>query len=131
MIPRYAHFLFFRKGTSFLTTFCVWFFRKIFLMLYSIKWPNFIVRLSSLLEILDSICIVITCYQVCDVINFVTNFSFIVKSFFCMIKKIGRNLNILRTKRAFKMTPKVFFILVKGLWVARNCLRPEGAPSTP
>ena len=131
MIPRYAHFLFFRKGTSFLTTFCVWFFRKIFLMLYSIKWPNFIVRLSSLLEILDSICIVITCYPVRDVINFVTNFSFIIKSFFCMIKKIGRNLNILRAKRAFKMTPKVFFILVKGLWVARNCLRPEGAPSTP
>ena len=37
------------------------FWRKIFLLLYSINWPNFIVWLSLFCEILDNICIVIVC----------------------------------------------------------------------
>ena len=50
LILRYAQFEFFRKGsgTSFSTTFCVYFSRKMFLMLHSINWPNFIVWLSLL-----------------------------------------------------------------------------------
>ena len=35
------------------------FLRKMFLMLHSINWPNFIVRLPLLLEILDNMCITI------------------------------------------------------------------------
>ena len=46
-----------------------------------------------------------------------------------MTKKSGENLNILKTKRDFKMTPKLFLILFKGLSVARNCLRPQGVSS--
>ena len=40
----YAQFRLFRKGsgTSFSTIFCVWFFKKMFHMLYSYNWPNFI-----------------------------------------------------------------------------------------
>ena len=37
------------------------FFKKMFLMLYSIKWPNLIARLLLLLEILVHICITIAC----------------------------------------------------------------------
>ena len=33
------------SGTSFSTTFCVWYFTKMFLIIHSIDWPNFIVRL--------------------------------------------------------------------------------------
>ena len=37
------------------------FLRKMFLMLYSIYWPNFIVWLHLLLEILDNISTTIVC----------------------------------------------------------------------
>ena len=35
--------------------------RKMFLMLHSISWPNFVVWLLLLLEILDNMCITIVC----------------------------------------------------------------------
>ena len=47
--------------------------------------------------------IMITCYPVCDVINFVVNFSFLIRPFFYISKSYDKYLNILRTKRAFKM----------------------------
>ena len=58
MFQRYDQFWLFRKGSSnsFFTTFCVWFFKKMFLMLYCTNWPNFIAWLPLLLEILVSIC---------------------------------------------------------------------------
>ena len=34
----------------------------------------------------------------------------------------------MRTKRAFKVKEKTFFIILKGLPVARNCLIPESGP---
>ena len=46
------------------------------LMLYSINWPNFIVRLSLLVEILDNVCIAIICSRGCDFINFEINLPF-------------------------------------------------------
>ena len=64
LIERYIQFWFFRKGSgnSFFTTFCVWFSKKtMFLMLYSINWPNFIAWLPSLTEILGNMCIAILC----------------------------------------------------------------------
>ena len=42
--------------------------RKIFLILYSINWPTFIVWLSLFLEISGNMCIVIACWPVCDVV---------------------------------------------------------------
>ena len=44
--------------------------KKLFLTLYFVSWPNFIAWLCLLLEILDNICTVIICFQVCDFINF-------------------------------------------------------------
>ena len=40
--------------------------RKMFLMLHSINWPNFIVWLLLLLEILGNMCITIFCLPGCD-----------------------------------------------------------------
>ena len=52
------------------------FWRKIFLLLYSINWPNFIVWLHLLCEILGNMCIEIVCKPGCDVMNFeVVNLS--------------------------------------------------------
>ena len=42
-------------------------------MLYSINWPNFIVCLSLLLEILSYMCITIVYFPVCDVVNLEIN----------------------------------------------------------
>ena len=39
-----------------------------------------------------------------------------------------KNLNILRTKWAFDVKQKLFFIIFKELLAAKNCLRPESAP---
>ena len=43
------------------------------------------------------------------------------------LKRHGKTLNILRTKRAFKMK-WAFFIICKGLSVTRNCLSPDSGP---
>ena len=45
-----------------------------------------------------------------------------------MAKKRDKNLSILRTKRAFKLNKKAFVIILKGLSLVKNCLRPESAP---
>ena len=43
-------------------------------------------------------------------------------------KSQDKNLNILRTKRAFAVRWKAFFITCKGLTVAKNYIWPESAP---
>ena len=52
---------------------------KIFLMLYSINWSNFIVWLPLLLQILGNMCIAIVCQPGCDVMNFKINMIFVIK----------------------------------------------------
>ena len=86
---------------------------KMFLMLCSIKWPNFIVWLPLLLEILGNMCIIIVCWPGCDVINSKINLIFLINLFLYRTKKV-KNLNILRMKRAFKVKWKTFFIIFKG-----------------
>ena len=79
------NFIFFRKETrnSIWFAFCVWFFKKkMFLMLCSIKWINFIAWLPLLLEILVNMCIVIASWSGCDLINFGINLIFLIKSFY-------------------------------------------------
>ena len=73
----------------------------IFLLLYFINWPDFIFWLPLLTEILNNICIVITCCLVCDVINFENNLRFIIKPFFYITKSQDKSLNISSTKKAF------------------------------
>ena len=48
-------------------------------------------------------CIAIVCFPGCDVVNFEINLIFLIKPFFYMAKIEDKNLNILRTKRPFKV----------------------------
>ena len=57
---------------------------NVFLMLYFVIWPNFIVWLLLLLELLGNMCTVNICFTVCDIIKFEINHSFLNKSFFCI-----------------------------------------------
>ena len=78
--------------------------RKTFLLLYFINWPNFIVWLLLLREVLTNMCIAIVSFRGCDVINFEINLIFLIKPYLSTWPKSqDKNLNILRTKRAFKV----------------------------
>ena len=58
------------------------FWRKIFLVLCSTNWPNFIVLMSLLCEILGNMFIGIVCKPGCDAMNFEDNLTFVIKLFF-------------------------------------------------
>ena len=53
--------------------------RKMFLMLHSINWPNFIFWLPLLFKVLGNMCVAIVCFPGCDVINFEINLIFLIK----------------------------------------------------
>ena len=61
---------------------------KMFVMLYSIKGPNFIASLALLLEILGNMCIAIVCYPGCDVMDFEINLIFLIEPFFQHDQKV-------------------------------------------
>ena len=46
--------------------------------------------------------IVIVCYPVCDIINFETCFSFLIKSFSYMTKNSEQKLKYLQNKKSFQ-----------------------------
>ena len=73
---------------------------KMFLMLHSIDWPNFVAWLPLFPEILSNMCIAIVCYPGCDVMDSEIKLFFLIQPFF-LPKSNDKNLNILRTKRAF------------------------------
>ena len=62
--------------------------RKIFLLLCSINWPNFIVLLPLLCEILGNICIGIAFKPGWDVMNFEVNLIFLIKHSFLHDQKV-------------------------------------------
>ena len=101
------------------------FWRKIFVTLHFIKWPNLIAWLPLLLEILGNMYIIVICCPVCDILSFEINHSFLIKLFFYITKSQDKNVNISRTKRALNMKWKIFFIVFKGLSIVKNCLKPE------
>ena len=72
MIQNIFNFDFLEKdlGIVFPPYFVYHFSRKMFVMLYSIKWPNYIPWMLLLLEILGNMCIVIVCFPSWEVINF-------------------------------------------------------------
>ena len=51
--------------------------RKMFLILCSISWLNFIVWLPLLFEVLGNMCIAIVCFPGCEVINFKIDLIFL------------------------------------------------------
>ena len=99
-----------RPGTSLPSSFYAWFWRKIFLLLSIITWPNLIAWLPLLREMLGKICNIIAC---CEVKNLEINFVFLTEPFFYINKKSRQKLNILRTEWAFK--PKLKTSFFKGL----------------
>ena len=123
------------SGSSVPASFSAWFLKENFL-LYSINWPNFIVWLLLLREIVDNIYIYIHIYIYIYIHNthiyiyiykilFLTRFwrrkfcinqSYISNEavFATWQKSQDKNLNSLRTKRAFKMKKKYFASLLKG-----------------
>ena len=70
------------------------FWRKIFLLLYSISWQNFVFCLALLRGILGIMCITIIRLPCCDVISF-SNFSFY------MAKNSRQNFKYLGNKKCF------------------------------
>ena len=64
------------------------FWRKVFLLLYSITWPIFNVWLSLPREILGNMYIVIVSQPGCDVKNFKINLFFLIKPFLLHHQKI-------------------------------------------
>ena len=53
------------------------FFKKIYPLLYSIKWQDPIVWLPLHLEILSNVCIVLVCYPGCNIIDLKLNLVFL------------------------------------------------------
>ena len=86
-------FVFLEKGLGIVspTYFVYSFSRKIFFVLYSINWPNFIVWLLLLLEILPC----------CDVILFEINFISLIKPFFYTTKKWIQKFEYLENDKKF------------------------------
>ena len=56
------------------------------------------------------------------------NVIFLIRPSLYMNKKAKTKTYILKTKRAFEVKYKAFFIIFKGLSVPKNYLRPESAP---
>ena len=99
-----------KSGTSLSTTFCILFFKKIFLMLYSFNWLNFIVYLPLFLEIVGNMCIVIICRPIRYVINFEINHIFLINMFFYESAKLRalRHKNVLACQRALRVYVPTF-----------------------
>ena len=63
---------------------------------FSIDWPDPLVWLPLILEVMGDIYIVIICFLVYDVINFEINFSFLIKPFYYRTKKSGQKCEYLK-----------------------------------
>ena len=130
MIQRYARFWFSGKSLVLVSPsyFGHNFSRKMFLMLHCINWPNFIVWLLILLEILGNMCIMIVCWRGCDIIKFEINLIYLINTFCFMTKKSRQKLKYLENEKSFLGEIKSIFIIFKGLSAAKNCLRPDSVP---
>ena len=73
-------------------------------------------------------CIAIVCQPGCNVLNFEINFIFLLRPFLYMTKKSKQKLKYLQNENSLLGEIKSFFIIFKGLSVAKNRLRPASAP---
>ena len=121
LIQKYAQFWSFGagSGSSFSTVLCMIFQEKSF-TLYSINWPNFIVWLSLLFEILGNMCITIVSFSGCDVRNFEINLIFLIKLLFYMTKNLRQKFKYLENEKSFSGQIKNIF---KGLSMAKCALK--------
>ena len=123
------NFNFLRKGLGIVSQqiLCM-IFQKMLLMLYSINWPNVIIWLSLLLEILSNMWIAIDCWPGCDIIDFEISPIFITKPFLYITKKSRQKFKYLEKEKSFKGEKEVIFIIFRGLLAAKKCLRLESSP---
>ena len=92
---------------------------KMFLMLYSINWPNLIGWLPLLFEILDNICSAIVCYPGCNM-DFEINHIFLIKMFFLHDKKVMTKTQISwEWKELLRWNKKHFSSFLKGFQLSR------------
>ena len=87
------------------------FWRKIFVLLHYISWPNFIIWLPLLCEILGNMCIAIVCKPGCDVMNFEVSLIFLNQTL--IFQKI---LFYLLQWKSFKMMKSVLYFIWKALF---------------
>ena len=73
--------------------------KKMFLVLCCINWPNFIVWLPFLFEILCNMCIVIISFPVYHTMNFEDNLSFLIKLSFYMTCYMSFYKNLITFRR--------------------------------
>ena len=93
---------------------------KMFLMFYPINWPNFIAWFSLLLEILSNICVVVACYPGCDVMDFETNFIFLIEPFFLHDQKVmTKTLICWERKELLRWNTKHFSSFLKGFLLSK------------
>ena len=91
------------------------FLRKMFVIVYSIKEPNYMVWLFLLLAIHYNIWIVIISCSACDVIIFQINLNFLFEPFLYKTKKSGQKCKCFKNKKTFHHEIKVILINFKGL----------------
>ena len=121
MIQDYTQFLFSEKGLGlvFPPHFVFDLSRKMFRMLYSINWLNFIVWLHLLLKILDNMCIVIVWFLYCDVANFEINLSFPIKLSFYMTKNLRTKTRISQERiELFGWNKKHFWSFLEDFYLS-------------
>ena len=94
--------------------------RKMFLLLFSINWPNCIVWLHLLLEILGNMCIAIVYFAGCDAISFEINLIFLIRPFFYKTKKFRQKFKYLENEKSFKGEMKKHFSLFCTLDVSQT-----------
>ena len=100
-----------RSGTSLHPSFSSRCLKEIFFTLYSFNWPNFITWLLLHLEMLRNMCIVCQFERH----KFWKQRYLFYQAVFLHYQKVKtKNLNTLRTKRAFYMKEKSFSIVFKG-----------------
>ena len=94
---------------SFSTAFCVRLKKKMFMILNSINWPNFITKFHLLLEIFGTMYIAIVCFTCFEVVNFEINLTFLIKLFFYMTKNANQKFKYLENQKRFWGEIKIFF----------------------
>ena len=102
--------------------------RKMFHIMYYINWPNFIVWLPLILEILCTMRIAIISYPGCDNINLESKFIFLIKLTFYLTKNTRQKLKYFWEWKLLLRWNKKHSIIFKGLSVAKYCLIEERAP---
>ena len=106
--------------------------RKVFLLLYHIKWPSFIVWLPLLLEIWGNNCITVFFLSLWRQ-NFEVSLISVIMLFFCMTKKSRQKCEVWiswEKKEHLRWNENIFphFLRAFSCKNVKNRLRPECAP---